>query len=1351
MQEAIKKSDLVTGSPFEEIGREISSTLGILEKFDGELKSIAKTMNGELATAQKKTIQDINAINQAEIESEKLVQAKIRTSKLQLDLQAKQNQLNAQSKKQTEQQARALEKETREKEKANKQSERAAKLAKDEASAYKQLERNTRDLKNQSKELGAQMLQLEMAGKKNTAEYRKLSTIFNDVTKKAQQGDIQLKKLDKTVGDNFRNVGNYEGAINKISAGLSTLGISVGVGAVLKSGAEAIINFNQQVADLQAITGAGGKDLEFFSEQANKLGLSVEGGASAVVEAYKLIGSAKPELLENAQALDQVAQSAITLSQASGMTLQDSATALTDAMNQFGASAEDADKFVNVLANGAKFGSAEIPQITEALLKFGAVAKSTGTSVEESTAMIELLAEKGLKGAEAGTALRNVMLKLSAPDALPREAKKRLDELGISLTDLANPALTITEKLKMLSPLMKDNGALIKTFGVENATSALALIQNTQRIDELNKSMSVNGTAIEQANQRTNTLGHALMELKNSFLGLFTQMGGGSGAMQNIIDSFKYLGANLGSIISIVGKVIRTWLIYKGTLKAIQAQQWIANGGFKELGSTLLKNIPYTRAYRLEQLTLARAQKGVGESATSSAGAMKSAGNTMKAIPWVLIISSLVELYNWWMNVASASAQARRQADLTRQAQEAGANKAMNLSTKTREAYDEEVRKNELVYRTRIANSKSAADKAKLEKQMAEENIKIQNKYVNNEKKRKTTAEENLKMMEKSLKAIKTQKANLSDFSSVPADIAKEYSKAVKYLEQFGFKQSQVSGREADQVIKMIETQKAQIKQSKEDIKTFQDIADESNVSLLEASQTQEDYSVKINKTTESYKGAKDSAQEYTTTLGEVNDYMQESINLMQQLEEIFQNRAVAKLTDEIDALVEKIKTEAESGKGVFGITLKVAKSPEDEKETDKANLDLLLSSNTELNAKIEERFQLEKKNLEQRNQFAKNQIDMDNELAQETELNHLLEERNKLIQQEGISSADKAKIEEDYQEKLNDLAIENAQRDEDARLKKLLLDEKLTDDEKKLDEDKVKSKEDANKKILDGDKQFQKDQSDINKANKDVDSIKERYDLIQDIQQATTNALKEEIDKRIDLLQKESDAAKNQQDYLQNLAAQGNIYAQQSISEQIQIQRDAQAEQMRLEKQKQSIELISTGLKTFESALSEGKSPGEALASTIVSTTVLTSFLKNLQFYEKGTMNAPGGLSVVDEKGQEMITDKLGNIKELGTGKGARYTMLNKGDKVYTATQTASMLSAFDNHGNASKLSKMDKTGTSFDLMNMTKEIKVLQDIVQNKSETNIAWQSFASGINEIVQTKHANGVISRNRFRIN
>lgn len=1346
MAKKISAKDIFTNEDiFKNIRQSAEDTIVSLGKINTEFKKTASTLKSTIGQTKFDSTKSIKEFILLTEKANKLAQESakaeaLRQKAIQQSAKASQELEKIQQQKVKTESAniRLARQQAQEQERVAKAQEKTAKTARDEANAYKQLEKATRDLKNQSKELGAQMLQLEMAGKKNSAEYRKLATIYNDVTKKAQQGDVALKGLDRTVGDNFRNVGNYEGAISKLSAGLSALGLSVGVGAVLKTGAEAIINFNQQVADLQAITGAGGKDLEFFGEQANKLGVNVEGGASAVIEAYKLIGSAKPELLENAEALDRVTQSAITLSQASGMTLQDSATALTDAMNQFGASAEDADKFVNVLANGAKFGSAEIPQITEALLKFGAVAKSTGTSVEESTAMIELLAEKGLKGAEAGTALRNVMLKLSAPDALPREAKTRLDELGISLTELANPTLTMTEKLKMLAPLMKDNGALMKTFGTENATSALALIQNTQRIDELNASMATNGTATEQAKQRTNTLGHALMELKNSFLGLFTQMGGGSGAMQNVIDGFKYLGANLGTIMNILWKVVRTWLLYKGTIKAIQAQQWIMNGGFKQLGMTLMKQIPMTRAYRLEQLTLARAQKGVGESATASAGAMKTAGNTMKAIPWVLIISSLVELYNWWMNVASASAEARRQADLTRQAQEVGANKALNLSTKTREAYDEEIRKNELAYRTKIANSKSATEKAKLEKQMAEENIKIQNKYVATEKKRKTTAEQNLKMMEESLKAIKIQKENLSDFSEVPEEIANNYSKAVKNLEKFGFKQSRVHGNEADQVTKMIEIQKAQIKQSKEDIKTFQDIADESNVSLLEASQTQGDYTVNINKTTESYKGAKDGAKEFTTALGEVNDYMQESINLMQQLEEVFQNRAVAKMTEEIDALVEKVKAEAEAGKGAFGLTLAVAKTPEEEKAVDQANLDLLLSSNTELNAKIEERFQLEKKNLEQRNQFAKQQIDIDNQIVKEGELNKLLEEKNKLLAQEGIGAGDKAKIEADYQVKLGELAIENAQRDDDARLKKLLLDEKLADEEKKLDDDKVKSKEDANKKILDGEKQFQKDKADA-KSKADADELASDKKLADDkraIIEATFDYFKQRSEKRIEQIEKEIASAQKQYDHYQKLAEEGNIMADQSMAEQQKIIDEANKKKAQEEKKQAYMELAKTAYSTYQGKV-EAKSKNP-LADTIKDITLLQAFIKTIPAFEDGIEDTG-----VNGRGVD--------------GKGGFHAILHPNERVVPKAlneQIGSLsnteLAQLATNYRAGKIGDVGQSGSALDLAILVNEIKDLKSVIKNKPETNIELGEITASIMEVVQSTKKGNEVTYNRFKI-
>lgn len=398
------------------------------------------------------------------------------------------------------------------------------------------------------------------------------------------------------------------------------------------------------------------------------------------------------------------------------------------------------------------------------------------------------------------------------------------------------------------------------------------------------------------------------------------------------------------------------------------------------------------------------------------------------------------------------------------------------------------------------------------------------------------------------------------------------------------------------------------------------------------------------------------------------------------------------------------------------------------------------------LNALLDEKARIQKQALHEQEVYDLSQLALKYKNETDAELKALEEKNAKLLAQEGLTPAQKADIEKQRKADLDTIEQNAKKRKADYDLQAKLTQQKNGDEGVAID------KGIADKKQEISDNLAEKTQENTDKtAENDKKKMKEAYDFMVSIQEAITQMLKEQVDRRISLLQLESEAAKKQQDYLQNLAANGNIYAQQSITEQIQIQREAQAEQMRLEKQKQSIELISTGLKTFESALADGKTPGEALASTIVNTTVLTSFLKNLQFYEKGTMNAPGGLSIVDEKGSEMITDKFGNIKEIGGGKGARFTMLDRGDKVYTANQTASMLSAFDNYGNASKMSGIDKAGTSFDLMNMTKEIKVLQSIVANKSESNVSWESFASGISEIVQVRQSNGVISKNRFRVN
>jgi hypothetical protein len=405
-----------------------------------------------------------------------------------------------------------------------------------------------------------------------------------------------------------------------------------------------------------------------------------------------------------------------------------------------------------------------------------------------------------------------------------------------------------------------------------------------------------------------------------------------------------------------------------------------------------------------------------------------------------------------------------------------------------------------------------------------------------------------------------------------------------------------------------------------------------------------------------------------------------------------------------------------------------------------------------ELERVIHEMYVIQSQFIEQQRDFKLKAIEDEYQREKTLRLKALQDERDDLLKgAEGNTDA-QAKINANYQVKLTALNKEEETRYKDVQKEKEVVTAETVDKVTGLKQEEYDEINRVNNEIIDAQIDFADKTNATNKKTHDEEMklIKERYEVIMSVQQAITDGIQYQIDKRIELLQKESDAAAKQQDFLQGLAESGNIYAQQSIAEQIRIQREAQQEQLRLERAKQSVELVSTGLKTFESALSEGKTPAEALASTIVNTQVLTSFLKNLQFYEKGTMNAPGGLSIVDEKGAELITDRNGNIKEIGGGKGARFTMLNPGDKVYTATQTSNLLSQFEGNTTLSKMPKQSMLTQSGNYSLLAKEIKNLQHIMSNKSESNVHWESFSSGIAEIVQTKNVGGRKITNRFRV-
>ena len=490
----------------------------------------------------------------------------------------------------------------------------------------------------------------------------------------------------------------------------------------------------------------------------------------------------------------------------------------------------------------------------------------------------------------------------------------------------------------------------------------------------------------------------------------------------------------------------------------------------------------------------------------------------------------------------------------------------------------------------------------------------------------------------------------------------------------------------------------------------------------LSASQQIEKFGYKVEDSGEKTVKAQ---KEINTAFKYGNEYVSKYIQLNQELIQIQQGRTITQHKENIDAMLAN-----------------EVKSAED---TGQAQVD-------ELERVIHEMYVIQAQFIEQQRDFKLKAIEDEYQREKTLRLKALQDERDDLLKgAEGNTDA-QAKINANYQVKLTALNKEEETRYKDVQKEKEVVTAETVDKVTGLKQEEYDEINRVNNEIFDAQIDFADKTNATNQKTHDEDMklIKERYEVIMSVQQSITDAIQYQIDRRIELLQKESDAAAKQQDFLQNLAANGNIYAQQSIAEQIRIQREAQQEQLRLERAKQSVELVSTGLKTFESALSEGKTPAEALASTIVNTQVLTSFLKNLQFYESGTMNAPGGLSVVDEKGAELITDRRGNIKEIGTGKGARFTTLSPGDRVYTATQTSALLNSFEGAATMSQMPKANGAGLGFDTAILTRELKELQNIVANKSESNVHWQSFSSGIAEIVQSKQVGGRKITNRFRV-
>lgn len=255
--------------------------------------------------------------------------------------------------------------------------------------------------------------------------------------------------------------------------------------------------FQDAVADLSSITGEAGKQLSFLSDESLRLAKASSIAQVDVVNAFTAIASAKSELLKDPKGLTVVTEQALLLANAAGISVPDAVRASVGALNQFGKGADQAARFVNVIAAGAKVGASQVGETAEALKNAGTVAAQFGLTFEQTNAIIQVFAKSELKGAEAGTALRGTLSKLEK----------------IANGKLAPSKVGIIKSLEIIKSLGLSNTQIIKEFGEENLRSILILRKNIPLVKQWTKELTGTNVAQEQARVRLSTFNAKLRKL----------------------------------------------------------------------------------------------------------------------------------------------------------------------------------------------------------------------------------------------------------------------------------------------------------------------------------------------------------------------------------------------------------------------------------------------------------------------------------------------------------------------------------------------------------------------------------------------------------------------------------------------------------------------------------------------------------------------------------------------------------------------------------------------------------------------------------------------------------------------
>lgn len=389
-------------------------------------------------------------------------------------------------------------------------------------------------LKTAAEQANEQLQKGEITQSQYDALQREIAETEAELKKLESQASKTNQTLDKIgeVGGKLEAVGDKITDVGKKVTVVSTAVTAMG-GAAVKTAADFESSMSQVQAtmgitkdSMSEVDGQSVNTMDTLSDLAKKMGSETAFSASECAEALNYLALAGYDTQEMCDTLPTV----LNLAAAGNIDLASASDMVTDAMSALGMETSDADKMVDQMAKTASSTNTSVGQLGEGILTIGATAKSIKGGTAELNTALGILANNGIKGAEGGTHLRNVILSLQNPTD---KAASQMEALGVSVFDSEGNMRSLNDILGDLNTSMDGMTAeekaniISKIFNKTDLSSVNALLANTgDTWDELQTSIENSGGAAQQmADTQLDNLSGQLTILKSAVEGFAISIG----------------------------------------------------------------------------------------------------------------------------------------------------------------------------------------------------------------------------------------------------------------------------------------------------------------------------------------------------------------------------------------------------------------------------------------------------------------------------------------------------------------------------------------------------------------------------------------------------------------------------------------------------------------------------------------------------------------------------------------------------------------------------------------------------------------------------------------------------------